>query len=113
MTTTLVGCDEEWGPQLYKIDPSGNAVGYKATSTGAKEQEATTQLEKHFKKNNGQWSEKETVETCIKTLSSIVSSDFKANEIEIGICTVDKPSFRKLSEEEIDAILNEMADDAM
>lgn len=98
VTVTLVGCDEEWGPQLYKIDPSGSAVGYKATSSGSKEQEASTQLEKHFKKNNGQWSEKEAVETTIKTLSSIVSSDFKSNEIEIGICTVDKPSFRKMTE---------------
>ena len=39
---TLVGCDEEHGPQVYKIDPSGSAIGYKAVATGSKEQEATT-----------------------------------------------------------------------
>ena len=34
---TLVGCDEEYGPQVYKIDPSGSAIGYKALATGSKE----------------------------------------------------------------------------
>ena len=43
---TLVGCDEEMGPQVYKIDPSGLSVGFKATAAGAKEQAAVTQLEK-------------------------------------------------------------------
>jgi len=50
---TLVGCDEEFGPQVFKVDPSGNAMGYKALATGSKEQEATTQLERAFKKNDG------------------------------------------------------------
>ena len=34
---TLVGCDEEFGPQVYKIDPSGQFIGYKAIATGTKE----------------------------------------------------------------------------
>ena len=52
---TLVGCDEEFGPQCFKIDPAGNSTGYKAVSCGTKEQEAMSQLEKQFKKNNGDW----------------------------------------------------------
>ena len=40
----------------------------------------------------------------------MTSSDFKANEIEIGYCTVEKPKFRKLQENEIENILNELAD---
>ena len=107
---TLVGCDEEYGPQVYKIDPSGSAIGYKALATGSKEQEATTQLERAFKKNNGDWNTKQSVEVAVKTLSTVVSSDFRANEIEVGIATVDQPLFRKLSEQEIDQVLNEMAD---
>ena len=109
-TVTLVGCDEEFGPQVYKVDPSGSHVGYRAIATGSKEQEAMTHLEKHFKKNDGQWSSKESIETAIKTLSQIVSSDFKANEIEVGVATVGRPHFRKLKENEIEDILNEMAD---
>jgi 20S proteasome subunit alpha 1 len=108
--TTLVGCDEEFGPQLYKIDPSGQSTGFKATASGSKEQEAVTQLEKHFKKNDGQWSTQETAETAIRVLQTVISTDFKANEIEVGFATVDHPRFRKLTEEEIDAILNTIAE---
>ena len=37
VNTTIVGVDEEFGPQVYRVDPSGQAVGFKAVSTGAKE----------------------------------------------------------------------------
>lgn len=38
VTVTLVGMDEEFGPQVYRVDPSGQAVGFKAVSCGSKEQ---------------------------------------------------------------------------
>lgn len=107
---TLVGCDEEFGPQVFRIDPSGQATGFKALATGSKEQEATTQLEKAFKKSDGAWNSKQAVEVAIKTLSAVISSDFRASEIEVGVATVGSPLFRKLSEAEIDTVLNEMAD---
>jgi len=110
VTVTLIGCDEEFGPQLFKVDPAGNCIGYKATAAGSKEAEANSTLEKLYKKNDGQWNQQETIEAAIKTLSSITSSDFKASEIEIGFCSVDKPMFRKLKESEIDYVLTEMAD---
>ena len=46
---TLVGIDEELGPQLFKCDPAGYFAGYKACSSGAKEDEAMNFLEKQFK----------------------------------------------------------------
>ena len=107
---TLVGCDEEFGPQCFKIDPAGNSTGYKAVSCGTKEQEAMSQLEKQFKKNNGDWDSRQTVETAMTVLQAVTSSDFKANEVEIGYCTVDQPRFRKLNETEIENILNDLAD---
>ena len=45
----LIGIDDEFGPQLYKTDPAGTFVGYKAVASGLKEQEAMNFLEKKFK----------------------------------------------------------------
>lgn len=48
----LIGVDEELGtPQLFKLDPAGYYVGYKATAAGAKQQEALNHLEKKLKKD--------------------------------------------------------------
>ena len=41
----FVGIDEEKGPCLFKNDPAGYCVGYKATSAGVKEQEAINFLD--------------------------------------------------------------------
>ena len=68
MAITLVGCDEEFGPQVYKIDPAGHSIGYKATSAGNKEQEAQIHLERAYKKNKGDLSTKETVHAAITVL---------------------------------------------
>jgi 20S proteasome subunit alpha 1 len=69
-----------------------------------------TQLEKQFKKNDGNWNEKEAIEVAIKVLQAVVSSDFKASDIEVGIATVSKPLFRKLKVAEVEAVLAEMHD---
>jgi len=42
----IIGLDQERGPQVFKCDPAGYFVGYKATSAGTKSQEATNFLEK-------------------------------------------------------------------
>jgi 20S proteasome subunit alpha 1 len=110
VSVTLVGCDEEFGPQCFRIDPSGQQVGFRAVSSGTKEQEAMSQLEKQFKKNNGDWDNRQTVETALTVLQAVTSSDFKADEVEIGYCNVENPRFRKLAENEIENVLNDLAD---
>ncbi len=37
VNTTIVGFDDEFGPQIFRVDPSGQSVGFKAVSTGSKE----------------------------------------------------------------------------
>jgi len=37
----LVGPDEERGAQVFKLDPAGYFVGFKATAAGQKQTEAT------------------------------------------------------------------------
>jgi len=43
---TLISVDFERGPQLYKFDPAGYYIGYRATAAGPKMQEALNFLEK-------------------------------------------------------------------
>ena len=69
-----------------------------------------TQLEKQWKKKEGNMDTKETIEAAISVLQTVVSSDFKPNEIEIGISTASMPQFRKLTEQEIEGYLNDLAD---
>jgi len=40
----------------------------------------------------------------------VISSDFKASEIEIGIATKANPKFRKMTDQEVEVFLNELAD---
>lgn len=119
VATTLISYDDEVGPQLYKCDPAGYYVGYKATASGPKQQEAFNHLEKKLKNKDcapGSW--EEVVELGISTLSTVLSVDFKKSELEIGIVGGPKVDgsegtnrdFHKLSEDEIDDRLQAIAE---
>eukprot|EP00899_Mesostigma_viride_P027963 jgi/Mesvir1/8351/Mv12610-RA.1 len=100
VTAIVIGMDEEMGPQLYKADPAGYYVGYKATCSGAKEQEATNFLEKKMK-NDPQLTYAQTVQAAIAALQSVLSEDFKASEIEVGVVSADDPTFRLGTEQAV------------
>ena len=113
VATTLISVDSEFGPQLYKCDPAGYYVGYKATASGPKQQEALNHLEKKLKNKEcaeGSW--EEVVELGISTLSTVLSVDFKKGELEVGI--VGGPGsdadFRALSEDEIEERLQAISE---
>ena len=105
----LIGYDQELGPQLYKCDPAGTYFGYKATVSGKKEQEATNFLEKKIR-NKPKFSEEETIQTAIDCLQSVLSTDFKASELEVAFISKKDTNFRKLSEKEIDEHLIAIAE---
>ena len=52
----------------------------------------------------------QTVEAAIMTLQAVTSSDFKADEVEIGFANTEKPRFRKLTTQEIENCLTILAD---
>ena len=120
VSVTLISLDDEQGPSLYKVDPAGYYTGYKATASGPKQQEAINHLEKKLKnKDNAAGNWEEVVELAITTLSTVLSQDFKATEIEIGVVGAPKEGeadgqprskFRKLSVEEIDKRLQSIAE---
>ncbi|EAU35109.1 proteasome subunit alpha type 6 [Aspergillus terreus NIH2624] len=116
---TLISVDSEKGPQLYKCDPAGYYVGYKATASGPKQQEALNYLEKKLKNKDyadGNW--EEVVELGITALSNVLSVDFKKHELEVGIVGGPRTDgkegtdlgFRALTEDEIDERLQAIAE---
>ncbi|CED85449.1 20s proteasome subunit [Phaffia rhodozyma] len=98
---TLIGHDSELGPQIFKVDPAGYFVGFKATASGQKQTEAMNFLEKKWKKVDDPdapelsgdavkgLTRSETIELAIETLSTILATDFKSSEIEIGLSSSD------------------------
>jgi len=105
----LISYDEELGPSVYKADPAGYYCGYRATSVGVKQTEATSYLEKKYKKKQN-YTQDEVIQLAISTLSHILTADFKPSDIEVGVVSKDKPAFRALSETEIDKHLTAIAE---
>lgn len=116
---TVISLDVEKGSQLYKCDPAGYYVGYKATAAGPKQQEAFNHLEKKLKNKDyadGNW--EDVVELAITALSNVLSVDFKKHEIEIGIVGGPRAdgkegtnsNFLTLTEDEIDERLQAISE---
>lgn len=80
--TIVAGIDEERGPSLFKVDPAGYYFGYKATSSGVKEQDSVNFMEKELKKR-GNWDldHDEAIKLAILTLQTVIGQEFKSNDI--------------------------------
>ena len=108
----LIGVDEEKGPMLYKVDPAGYYVGYKAATSGAKDIETTNFLEKKLK-NSPEFTYTQAVQLAITALQNVLSEEFKPSDIEVGVVKPgDARTFQVLSEEEIDEHLVAIAERA-
>ena len=101
VVTLLFTIDDENGPQLYKIDPAGYYVGYRATATGEKEQSAVNNLEREFKKTRD-LSVDDTIRCAIKTLQTTLSTEFRNTDIEIALVTTNETNVKILTPEEIE-----------
>jgi len=113
--------DDEIGPRLYMVDPAGSCYGYHAISTGTKEQEGMSTLEKMMKEKQEEkkedktatkldLNEKETVEFAIEALQKVLGVDFKSNQVEVGVVTESNTKFRSLTEKEIDEYLTAISE---
>ena len=107
--TILFTFDDEKGPQLYKIDPAGHFMGYKATATGEKEQSALNHWEREFKKKLDLTTD-ETIKVAIKTLQTTLSTEFRSSDIEIALVSDEDTSVQILSQEEIERELSKVGE---
>lgn len=83
----IIGIDvegEQKTPKLFRCDPAGYFAGYKATSSGQKEQEANNYFEKKIKADpTAQFDFDETVQTALGCLQAVVGADLKASDVEV------------------------------
>ena len=105
----LCAVDDEAGPQLYKVDPAGHFFGFKAVAAGPKYLESTTRLEKRIKEDGNEENTETTIRNVIMELQAVLSTDFKASEIEVAVVE-GQNKFRTLSLEEIDEHLTAIAE---
>ena len=105
------------GPgEVFKVDCAGHYLPFKATASGSKEQEAVNFLEKKINSDT-EMDPDGVIRTAIMCLGSVLGTDFKPNELEVGVIDSKKGSdqpvrFRLLSVAEIEDHLNAIADAA-
>lgn len=107
----LVAVDDERGPQLFKVDCAGHYLPFFGTASGSKEQEAVNFLEKKVA-DMKEYGHDETIRCAIMCLGSVLGSDFRGTEIEVGIVQGTEGTFHSLTEEQIEGHLNAIADDS-
>ncbi len=104
----LIGVDEEKGAQVFRVDPAGHFLPYKAVSSGKYEPEAMNFLEKRVAELN-LLDENGTIEMAISAMQHVLSTDFKGTEIEVAVVSQGK-RFRVLGESEIEERLNSISE---
>ncbi|KAI6244076.1 Proteasome subunit alpha type [Aphelenchoides fujianensis] len=105
----MISFNEEDGVQIFRVDPAGYYRSMRAVSVGVKQQPATSFLEKKLKKKTD-YTEEETIQLALESLQSALGNDMKASEVEVMVVSRDKPKFRQLNADEIDAHLNAIAE---
>ncbi|KAG6837552.1 hypothetical protein H0H93_007733 [Arthromyces matolae] len=111
----VAGWDSNRGQTLYQVDPSGSFWAWKASAIGKNMVNAKTFLEKRY---SDDISLEDAIHTALLTLKEGFEGQMTEKTIEIGIVTVPsisdleagkiggetgrpKPTFRKLTEEEV------------
>jgi 20S proteasome subunit alpha 1 len=104
----LIGVDDEKGANVFKVDPAGLFLPYKAVAIGKSEAEAMNFLEKRVTEMAG-LDENGTVEMAISAMQYVLATDFKSSEIEVASISAGG-KFRILRESEIEDRLNAISE---
>lgn len=104
----LIGVDDEKGAQVFKVDPAGHYLPYKAVATGKSEPDAMNYLEKRVEELSA-LDENGAIELAISAMQYILSTDFKSSEIEVASIAAGG-KFRVLAEAEVEDRLNAISE---
>ncbi|CAI2354633.1 unnamed protein product [Caenorhabditis sp. 36 PRJEB53466] len=104
----FISYDDEKGPEVFRVDPAGYFRGMRAVSVGVKQGQATTFLEKKIKKKT-EWASADTIELAIDAVQTALGVDVRAKDLEVLVVTKDKTSCTKLTAEQIEQHLSQIA----
>jgi 20S proteasome subunit alpha 2 len=98
----VAGYDDD-GPQLFQVDPSGAAFGWKATAIGKNFVNAKNFLERRY---NEDMELDDAVHVAVLTLRESYEGEMTANNIEVAVVDSSRV-FRILTPEEVRDYLEE------
>jgi proteasome alpha subunit len=101
-TALLISGVSDGVARLFETDPSGTLLEYKATGIGIGRQAVMKIFEEEYKEEA---TIKEAIQLGIKALHSATEGKFDVNTVEIGVIELAKPVFRKMTKEEVAAIV--------
>lgn len=93
----IAGVDEN-GEHLYKTDPSGSYLAYKATVIGKGGAELKEYLQKNYKEG---MNKDQAIKFVLKALKKAKGKEFKKETVEIAYVDQEGKKFSKLTEEEV------------
>lgn len=99
----VAGYDDD-GPQLYQVDPSGSAFGWKATAIGKNYINAKNFLERRY---NDDMELDDAVHIALLTLRESYEGEMTEFNIEVGLISAEDRTFRVLTPQEVRDYLDE------
>ena len=99
----VAGYDDD-GPQLFQVDPSGAAFGWKATAIGKNYVNAKNFLERRY---NEDIELDDAIHTALLTLRESYDGEMTENNIEVGVISEEDKQFRLLTPAEVKDFLEE------
>ena len=102
-------------PKVYKCDPAGFYTGYIGCAAGPKSVDLSAALEKRVSSPaDGRpvlgATLQETLEIGMSVMASVLSKEFKAGDVEVGVVERGGKEFRVLGREEIEQLLQRLAE---
>merc|ERR1711871_164706 len=99
----VAGYDDD-GPQLFQVDPSGAAFGWKATAIGKNYINAKNFLDRRY---NEDMELDDAIHTALLTLRESYDGEMTEDNIEVGIISAEDKTFRVFTAAEVKDFLDE------
>jgi len=112
------GFDEDQRPQLFRVDPAGHYLAYKACAAGVKESEAMGSFEKKLnltldipviERVDPALDKNAAIDLALDVLQIALGADLKASEVEVAVLTYED-GWKVLDEQTVDDILVKLSD---